>query len=50
MSYPVAALSGLGVVIAALGLFAAGDLKVVIVGLVSVAVAAAVHAVESRNR
>ncbi len=39
MSFPVAALAVLGIVIAVLGLFAAGDIALTIVGLAAVAVA-----------
>ena len=38
-SLPVLALSVLGILIAILGLFAAGDVRLVIVGLVALAVA-----------
>jgi hypothetical protein len=39
MSFPVAALAVLGIIIAVLGLFAAGNIAVTVVGLVAVAVA-----------
>lgn len=39
MSFPVAALAVLGILIALLGLFAAGDIVVTVVGLVAVALA-----------
>lgn len=42
-SLPVLMLTVLGTVITVLGLFAAGDMTVVIVGLVSIAVAGLIH-------
>ncbi|HUP15507.1 MAG TPA: hypothetical protein VM848_05595 [Acidimicrobiia bacterium] len=49
-SLPVLILTGLGAVIALLGLFAAGNVLLVIVGLVAVAVAGALHVAEQRRR
>lgn len=49
ISLPVFILTLLGTVIAVLGLFAAGDLGIVIVGLVSVAVAGLIHALGTRQ-
>ena len=49
-SLPVLILTGLGTIIALLGLFAAGNVLLVIVGLVAVAVAGALHVAEQRRR
>lgn len=49
MSFPVAALAMLGIVIAVLGLFAAGDIVVTVVGLMAVAGAGLLEAL-GRNR
>lgn len=49
-SLPVLILTGLGTIIALLGLFAAGDVSLVIVGLVAIAVAGALHVAEQRRR
>ena len=49
ISLPVFILTLLGTVIAVLGLFAAGDLGLVIVGLASVAVAAVLHVIGARQ-
>lgn len=45
-SLPVAALTGIGTVVAALGLFAAGDIAVVVVGLGAVFAAGLIGLVE----
>ena len=42
-------LTGIGAVIALLGLFAAGDVLLVIVGLVAIAVAGALNVAERRR-
>ena len=49
ISLPVFMLTLLGTVITVLGLFAAGDLGIVIVGLASVAVAALIHVFGTRQ-
>jgi hypothetical protein len=49
MSAPVVALTALGVLIALLGLFAAGSVELVIVGLASIAVAGILQVVGSRR-
>jgi hypothetical protein len=48
-SLPVLILTGLGTIIALLGLFAAGNVLLVIVGLVAVAVAGVLHVAERRR-
>lgn len=48
-SPPVVVLTGLGALITILGLFAAGDLAVVIVGLAAVAAAGLFHVWSSRR-
>lgn len=47
-SLPVSVLTGLGALITVLGLFAAGDLAVVIVGLSAVAVGGVLHVLDRR--
>ncbi len=47
-SLPVIVLTVLGAVVAVLGLFAAGDVAVVAVGLGAVAVAGMIHALDRR--
>jgi uncharacterized membrane protein len=49
-SLPVLLLSGIGAIIALLGLFAAGNVLLVIVGLVAIAVAGVLHVAEQRRR
>ena len=49
VSIPVFTLTVLGAVIAVLGLFAAGELAVVIVGLAAVAVAGVIQVIGSRR-
>lgn len=49
-SLPVLVLTGIGAIIALLGLFAAGNVQLVIVGLVAIAVAGALHVAEQRRR
>jgi hypothetical protein len=49
-SLPVLLLSGAGIVIAVLGLFAAGDIAVVAVGLGSIFAAGILHVVEAAVR
>jgi len=49
-SLPVLVLTGLGAIIALLGLFAAGNVLLVIVGLVAIAVAGALHVADQRRR
>jgi hypothetical protein len=49
-SLPVLVLTGIGALIALLGLFAAGNVQLVIVGLVAVAVAGALHVAERRRK
>ena len=48
-SLPVLILTGLGTIIALLGLFAAGNVLLVIVGLAAVAVAGVLHVAERRR-
>lgn len=48
-SVPVVVLTLLGALIALLGLFAAGDLALVVVGLAAVAVAGVLQAVSTRR-
>lgn len=48
-SLPVLALTGLGVLIAFIGLFAAGDIRVTIVGLVALVVASVLGIWERRS-
>jgi hypothetical protein len=48
-SLPVLALTFLGIVIALLGLFAAGSVELVIVGLVAIAVAGVLQVLGSRR-
>ncbi len=50
MTAPVAALTILGVLIAALGLFAAGSLEVAVVGLLAVFGAGVLEVLESRHK
>jgi hypothetical protein len=49
-SLPVLVLTGLGAIIALLGLFAAGDVGLVVVGLVAIAVAGGLHVASERRR
>ena len=49
MSVPVAALTFLGVLIAILGLLAAGSVELVVVGLVAIAVAGVLQVLEGRG-
>ena len=49
VSMPVAALTFLGVLIAALGLFAAGNITVVIVGLVAIVAAGVLQVMGNRR-
>jgi hypothetical protein len=49
MSAPVAALTFLGILIALLGLFAAGSVPLVVVGLAAIAVAGILQVVGSRR-
>ncbi|HSO29680.1 MAG TPA: hypothetical protein VLS28_07235 [Candidatus Sulfomarinibacteraceae bacterium] len=46
---PVTVLTGLGTVITVLGLFAAGDIRIVIVGLVAIAFAGVLQVAGSRR-
>lgn len=48
-SLPVSALTIFGVVIAVLGLFAAGDIRVTAIGLITLAVAAVLNIWERRS-
>lgn len=48
-SYPVLALTFLGVLIAVLGLFAAGDIRVTIVGLVAIGFAGVLQVLGTRR-
>jgi len=48
-SYPVLALTFLGVLIAVLGLFAAGDILVTIVGLVAIGFAGILQVLSTRR-
>lgn len=48
-SYPVLALTFLGVLIAVLGLFAAGDIRVTIVGLVAIGFAGVLQVLATRR-
>lgn len=49
-SFPVLALTFLGIIIAVLGLFAAGDIRIVIVGLVAIGFAGVLQAMGSRRQ
>lgn len=49
MSLPVGVLTGLGALIAVIGLFAAGEPLLIIIGLASIAVAGILHVLESRR-
>ena len=49
-SFPVLALTFLGIIIAVLGLFAAGDIRIVILGLVAIAFAGVLQAMGNRGR
>ena len=48
-SLPVMVLTGLGAIIAVLGLFAAGDIRIVIVGLVAIAFAGVLQVAGGRR-
>lgn len=48
-SYPVLALTFLGIIIAVLGLFAAGDIRIVIVGLVAIGFAGLLQVLGQRR-
>lgn len=49
VSLPVLLLSGLGTVIAVLGLFVGGSVPLVIIGLAAIAVAGILHVAEKRR-
>ena len=49
-SLPVMALTFLGIIIAALGLFAAGDIRIVIVGLAAIGFAGVLQLLGSRRQ
>jgi hypothetical protein len=48
-SFPVAALTALGIIITVLGLFAAGDIRVTIVGLVAIGFAGLLQVLGQRR-
>ena len=49
-SFPVLALTFLGIIIAALGLFAAGNIQVTIVGLVAIGFAGVLQVIGNRRQ
>ena len=49
-SFPVMALTFLGIIIAVLGLFAAGDIRIVIVGLVAIGFAGVLQFMGGRRQ
>lgn len=49
VSLPVGVLTGLGALVVLLGLFAAGEVVLVIVGLASIAAAGILHVLEGRG-
>lgn len=49
-SFPVMALTFLGIIIAVLGLFAAGDIRIVIVGLVAIGFAGVLQLMSTRRQ
>ena len=49
-SFPVLALTFLGIIIAVLGLLAAGDVRIVIVGLVAIGFAGVLQVIGSRRQ
>lgn len=49
VSLPVGVLTGLGALVVLLGLFAAGEVALVIVGLASIAAAGILHVLEGRG-
>jgi hypothetical protein len=49
-SFPVMALTFLGIIIAALGLFAAGNIQIVIVGLVAIGFAGVLQLMSGRRQ
>ena len=49
-SFPVLALTFLGVIIAVLGLFAAGDIRIVIVGLAAIGFAGVLQVMGGRRQ
>lgn len=50
VSLPVGVLTGLGALIVLIGLFAAGEPLLIVIGLASIAVAGVLHVMESRRR
>ena len=49
-SLPVLVLTAIGAIVAVLGLFAAGDVRLVLVGMGAVAVAGVLHVLERRKK